>query len=120
MRFTLSFVTEKACVKVQIVIAAAGLFAASAVAADQTWTGTISDKMCGADHKQMSGKLSDRDCTLACTKGGTPYALVTGGKVYELSTHESDLKTHAGHKVTVTGELKGDKIVVSKVEMSKN
>jgi len=30
------------------------LMAATAFAADQTWTGTISDKMCGADHKKRS------------------------------------------------------------------
>lgn len=93
--------------------------ASGAYAADQTWTGTISDKMCGADHSEMKGKTSDRDCTLACAKSGAPYALVTEGKVYELANHESDLKTHAGHKVTVTGELKGDTIRVSKVEMVK-
>ncbi len=100
--------------------AAFALVAAGAVAADQTWTGTISDKMCGADHKEMAGKMSDRDCTLACTKGGAPYALVVAGKVYQLAGHDDDLKTHAGHTVNLTGELKGDTIKVSKVEMPKS
>lgn len=93
--------------------------ATRAFAADQTWTGSISDKMCGADHKKMGGKMSDRDCTLACTKGGTPYVLVVDGKVYQLSGHDGDLKTHAGHTVALTGELKGDTIRVSTVEMPK-
>jgi hypothetical protein len=83
------------------------------------WSGTVSDKMCGADHKEMGGKASDRDCTLACTKDGTPYVLMSGGKIYQLSGHEADLKTHAGHAVTITCEMKGDLIRVSKVEMPK-
>jgi hypothetical protein len=90
-----------------------------AFAADQTWSGTISDRMCGADHKAMAGKASDRDCTLACTKDGTAYALLSDGKVYQLSGHEADLKAHAGHVVNITGEMKGDSIRVSKVEMPK-
>jgi hypothetical protein len=102
-------------------LTAAFLIATSiaAFAADQTWSGTVSDKMCGADHKAMGGKASDRDCTLACTKDGTPYVLMSGGKVYQLSGHEADLKTHAGHAVNITGEMKGDSIRVSKVEMPK-
>jgi uncharacterized protein DUF5818 len=95
------------------------LMAATAFAADQTWTGTISDKMCGADHKKMGGKMSDRDCTLACAKGGSPYVLVSDGKVYQLTNHDADLRTHAGHTVNLSGELKGDTIRVSKIEMPK-
>ncbi len=93
--------------------------ATGAFAADQTWTGAISDKMCGADHKKMGGKMSDRDCTLVCTKGGTPYAFVVDGKVYQLTGHDTDLKTHAGHTVNVTGDMKGNTIRVSKIEMPK-
>ena len=87
--------------------------------ADQTWSGLISDKMCGADHRAMDSKLSDRDCTLACSKDGTPYVLVSGDKMYQLSGHDADLKTHAGHSVKISGELKGNTIRVSKVEMPK-
>jgi hypothetical protein len=58
------------------------LMSASAFATEQIWTGAISDKMCGADHKKMAAKKSDRDCTLACAKGGAPYVLVSDGKVY--------------------------------------
>lgn len=90
------------------------------IAADQTWSGTLSDKMCGADHKAMGSKLADRDCTLSCTKDGTPYVLVSGDKIYRLTGHEGDLKTHAGHAVTVIGELKGDTIRVSRIEMPKS
>ena len=93
------------------------LIAAPVIAVEQTWTGSISDKMCGSDHTKMGGKMSDRDCTLACTKGGAPYVLVAGAKVYQLNGHEGDLRTHAAHTVNLSGELKGDTIRVSKVEM---
>ena len=106
--------------KTAVIASALVLLASSGFAADQTWTGAISDKMCGADHKKMGGKMSDRDCTLACTKGGTPYVLVVDGKVYQLIGHDADLKTHAGHTVNLMGELKGDTIKVSKVEMPKS
>ena len=104
--------------KTHVIVAAIVLFSATgAFAADQTWTGVISDKMCGTDHKKMGGKMSDRDCTLACAKGGAPYVLVSDGKVYALTNHDADLRTHAGHMVNLTGELKGDTIRVSKIEM---
>ena len=60
------------------------------------WTGTISDKMCGADHKKMGGKMDDRECTLACTKGGAPSVLVADGKIYQLTNRDAALRTHAG------------------------
>jgi hypothetical protein len=105
--------------KTYIVVGAIGLLSATgAFAADQTWKGVISDKMCGADHTKMAAKLSDRDCTQACAKGGSPYALVSEGKVYQLTSHDADLRTHAGHSVNLTGEPKGDTIRVSKVEMA--
>jgi hypothetical protein len=101
-----------------ITAALAVVLAAGAFAAEQTWNGSISDKMCGADHSKMGKKMSDRDCTVACTKGGAPYALLSDGKVYPLANHEGDLRTHAGHLVNVTGELKGNTIRVSRIEMA--
>jgi hypothetical protein len=104
--------------RIQIIVSAMSvLMATAAFAADQTWTGAISDKMCGADHTKMAGKMSDRECTLACATGGAPYVLVSGGKVYQMTNHDADLKTHAGHTVNLAGELKGDTIHVSKVDM---
>jgi hypothetical protein len=104
--------------KTYIIVGAMTLSAAAgAFAADQTWKGAISDKMCGADHTKMAGKMSDRDCTLACAKGGAPYVLMSDGKVYQLRNHDADLRTHAGHVVNLSGELKGDTIGVSKIEM---
>lgn len=98
-------------------LTAAAAAANPANAADHTWTGAISDKMCGADHKKMGGKMDDRECTLACTKGGAPYVLVADGKVYQLTGRDGDLRTHAGHVVKLTGDLDGDTIKVSTVVM---
>ena len=94
-----------------------------ASAADMTWTGKISDSMCGASHAKMmaahaGAKMTDRDCTLACTKAGGKYVFVTGGKVYNIANQsDADLQTHAGHTVRLTGEMKGDTITVSKIVM---
>ena len=96
---------------------AAAAATASLGADGHTWTGAISDKMCGADHKKMGGKLSDTECTLACTKGGAPYVLVANGKVFQLTGQDAALRTHAGHTVVLTGELKGDTIKVATIEM---
>jgi hypothetical protein len=96
---------------------------AFASAADQTWTGKISDSMCGASHAKMmaahpGAKMTDRDCTLACAKAGGKYVFVTGGNVYNIANQDdADLQTHAGHTVRLTGEMKGDTITVSKIVM---
>ena len=90
-------------------------------AAEQTWTGQISDSLCGAKHEEAAegqGKMPDRDCTLACVRGGSKFVLVSDGKLLQIANQDlEDLQTHAGHKVTLTGELKGESITVSKIEM---
>ena len=77
----------------------AGL-ACLASAADQTWTGQVSDSMCGASHaKMIAGHpgMSERDCALACVKGGGKYVFVSDGKVYNIANQGlALLETHAG------------------------
>ena len=51
-------------------------------AAEQSFSGTVSDSMCGKNH-MMAGS-SPADCTRACVKEGSDYALVSGDKVYTL------------------------------------
>ena len=105
-----------------LLLAAAVLLASSTpFAAEQTWAGQISDSACGVKHEEAAegqGVMADRDCTQACVRGGSKYVLVVGGKVLQIANQDNkDLATHAGHKVTVTGELKGNAITVSKIEM---
>ncbi len=59
--------------------------AAFAGAKAQSFTGTVSDAMCGAHH-MMSG--SEADCTRACVGKGAKYALVVGDKVYVLDSSD--------------------------------
>ena len=96
------------------------LFSSSTFAAE-TWTGQISDSACGAKHEEAAegqGKMPDRDCTAACVRGGSKYVLLVDGKVLKIANQDNkDLATHAGHTVKLTGDLKGDSITVSKIEM---
>jgi len=92
-----------------------------AKAAEQTWSGQISDSACGAKHEEAAegqGKMPDRECTQACVRGGSKYVLVVDGKVFQIANQDDkDLATHAGHKVQVTGELKANTITISKIVM---
>jgi hypothetical protein len=90
-------------------------------AAQQTWTGQISDAMCKSDHGMMQKgamKMSDKECAMACAKSGQKYVLVTNGKVYQIANQNfAALPANAGAKVTVTGETSADgaSIKVAKV-----
>ena len=93
--------------------------AGTAFAAEQTWTGTISDSKCGASHKSMlehNAKLTDRTCTEACVKTGGKYVLAVGDKVYAIENQKDKaLARYAGEPVMVTGELQGDTIKAAKI-----
>ncbi len=98
-------------------IVISGLVASSAFAAKaKTFTGTVSDSMCGAKHA-MPG--DDAACTRACVSKGSKYALVMGDKVYLLDTSDkaalATLDKRAGAKVTVTGTEKDNTITVTGV-----
>ncbi len=92
-----------------------------AQSAEQTWTGKISDSMCGASHDGMISQhpgLTDRACTLACVKNGGKYVFVSDGKVYAITNQDSPLLAmHAGHTVRLTGDMKGDNVTVSNIVM---
>jgi hypothetical protein len=91
-------------------------------AAPATWTGSISDAMCGASHGDKGGtQQKDHDCAVSCAKKtGGSYVFVNDKdkKIYKIANQKfADLETHAGHKVELTGELKGDTITVTKIAM---
>src|SRR5438477_10436652 len=89
-----------------------GLFAADTK--DQTFTGTVSDTMCGVRHTMMPG-TTDSQCVRSCVKAGGDYALVVGNKVYTLKGSSADLEKFAGEKATVSGELDGNVIQASSI-----
>jgi len=106
-----------------VMIAAAILFATAPalVAADKTWNGVLSDAKCGGKHsKDEHGATAagDHDCATKCIAGGEKNVFISGGKTYKIANQDfAGLKTHAGHKVALTGEMKDDSITVSKIEM---
>ena len=95
-----------------------------ASAANMTMNGTISDSMCGASHAKMmeahkDTKMTARDCTLACVKGGGKYVFVSKGKVYNISNQTlAALQEHAGQTVSLSGDVNGDTVTVSQVTMT--
>jgi hypothetical protein len=99
------------------------LVVAPAGAAEQTWSGKISDSMCVPNHDSAAEhggkKLSDRDCTLACVREHqAKYVFIHNGKAYNITNQDAaGLEEHAGHSVKLTGGVNGDTITVSKIEM---
>jgi hypothetical protein len=97
-------------------VAALALSVSAFAAKASTFTGTVSDSMCGAKHA-MPG--DDAGCTRACVSKGSKYALVVGDKVYTLDTSDKKaldtLYKQAGAKVTVTGTEKDNTITVNSV-----
>ncbi len=75
-------------------------------------TGYISDSKCGA----KGNKAAHADCAAKCVKGGASPVFVSGGKVYKIDD-TSKVADHIGHKVTITGEFKGDTVNVQDVKM---
>ena len=82
------------------------LAALSAAAGKQTFTGTITDNMCGkTGHAQMRMGPTDAECTLACISAhGATYVLYDGKDVYTLSDQRTPEK-FAAQKVRVIGTL---------------
>jgi len=79
--------------------------AISAAPASQTFTGVVTDDMCGKDHSNMRMGPTDAECTLACISAhGSTYVLYDGKTQYTLSDQRTP-EQFAGQKVTVTGTL---------------
>lgn len=71
----------------------------------QTFTGVITDTMCGAKHTM--GITPDGKCVRECVKRDpkkTKYALLVGKDIYALSDQQTPEK-FAAQKVTATGTL---------------
>lgn len=97
-----------------MILAAAGMMSAA------TFTGVVTDTMCGKDHSAM-GVKPDSKCARECVKmdpAKWKYAIVSGNNVYELSDQKAGDK-YAGQKVKVTGDLKGNTIQVQSIAPAK-
>lgn len=109
--------------KLFVLVAAFAFVTTGTLRAAETWKGTISDSMCGVKHSadKHAGKAADhRACVEKCLKDGGEYVLIAGDKAHKIANQNfAGLKTHAGHEVALTGEMKDDKITVTKIEMPK-
>ena len=97
-----------------ILAAAIGLLAATD---QQTFTGIITDTMCGKAHGMVSGQPDDK-CISMCVKGtSSQYALYDGKSVLKLSDQKTPAK-YTAQRVKVTGTLndKTQTIRVSSIE----
>jgi len=88
-----------------------------AFAQQQSFTGVVTDSMCGATH--MAKDKTPAECTRMCVKDGMKYALAADKKLYTLEGHEAELSKLAGQRVTVKGTLKGNTLSVQEVAASK-
>jgi hypothetical protein len=77
--------------------------AIAAGAASQSFTGIITDSMCGKDPAMMK-VTPDSKCVVECVKSGSKFALYDGKTAYVLSDQKTP-ERFAGQKVKVTGTL---------------
>jgi hypothetical protein len=103
-----------------LMTAAAGMLMASS--APRTFTGVVTETMCGAKHTM--GIAPDEKCVRECVKMDPKkwkYALLVGEKLYVLSDQQTPEK-FAAKKVTVTGTLfeKTGILKVDKIEAARN
>ena len=92
-----------------------------AAGSTQSFTGKVSDAMCGAKHTEAG--VAPADCVRACVQKGANYALVVGDKVYTLKTSDKatldKLNKLAWEQAKVTGTANGDTISVKSVTAAK-
>ena len=69
----------------------------------ETFTGVITDTMCGAKHDMMKNQ-PDAQCIKMCVKGQDSYALFDGKNVMKLSDQKAPAK-FAAQRVKVNGSL---------------
>jgi hypothetical protein len=84
---------------------------------EQTFTGVVSDNMCGKQH--MSKNKPAAQCTRECVSAGAGYALVVADKVYTLKGDKSQIDKFAGEKAIVSGSASGETITVSAIAAPK-
>jgi hypothetical protein len=90
----------------QLISTVLAVAALSAAPGKRTFTGIITDNMCGKDgHAQMRMGPTDAECTIACISAhGATYVLYDGKDVYALSDQRTPEK-FAAQRVRVVGTL---------------
>ena len=96
------------------------VFAVSGFAAE--WTGVLSDASCGAKHADASE--ASQACAKKCFDRSGNAVFLVGDKVIKVSAASFEkvakdkLSSHMGHKVTVTGMMDGENLVIESVKMA--
>jgi hypothetical protein len=98
--------------KILAVVLFTAVAASLSFAAADTFNGWVTDAKCAPK--------VNADCAKKCAEKGEAMVLVTADKKVIAVSNPDTLKDHAGHHVTVTGEMKDGKLNVSKVEMAKD
>jgi hypothetical protein len=81
---------------------------------DQSYEGMVTCSRCGAKHSATLGQTATT-CIRVCVHGGAQFALVDAEKYYLLDGDLNVLKTLAGRRAHVVGELHGKTIRISSV-----
>ena len=101
----------------KLVLGFAFLLALAMTALAGEWTGYISDAGCAKKQGAKVASDSHAGCAQGCIKKGDKAVLVTeDGKIYNISNQDK-VTEHAGHKVTLAGDMENDTITVSDVKM---
>jgi len=98
---------------IMLLVLALSLCSWAMAAPAKSWTGTVSDSMCGVKHAKASE--ASETCVKGCVAKGAKYVLVSHGKVYQLDDQDK-FADFAGKSVKVTGSLSGTDITVASVE----
>jgi len=77
-------------------------------------TGWVADAMCAKDPAKVAS-ADHASCAKKCIADGSKPVLVVGDKVYTV-TNPDILVPHAGEKVTVVADVKGDAVTVKSVK----
>lgn len=79
------------------------------------WSGVLADSKC----KHTDATEKSIACTQSCVKrGGEAVFITSDDKVLKIDKASMDKVTpHLGHKVTVTGDVKGDTVTIESIKM---
>lgn len=81
------------------------------------YSGYIADTNCATKQGAKAAAAGHAGCAAKCIKGGAAAVLVTEeGKIYKIADQDK-VTAHAGHKVTITGNLDGETLTVESVKM---
>lgn len=108
---------KRAIVCAAALVIAGGMALARQEAKSGTWSGVVTNDMCGS----KDASAAKAECTKTCVKEhGAKYALYNPAdkKVYVLDPQDK-ASGHEGHNVTVKGTLDGDTIHVTSLTMAK-